>query len=152
MAEMLSVSFAFQKDRGLISNVPGKPEITIKDPIVDDQNQYSPTEYLLFAMGGCSAADVLLILRKMKNFPERFEVRVEAEREPVDPKVVRFVNIQYMMEGSVDPEKAERAINLSLTKYCSVSIIVKRGGADLRYSLVINGKPVKEKEKPQEIS
>ncbi|MEM3675787.1 MAG: OsmC family protein [Thermoplasmataceae archaeon] len=149
---MLSVSFFYDPDAGFISNVDGKPDIVIKDPVVERKGQYSPTEYLLFALGGCSAADVILIIKKMKISPESFSVKVDAEREANDPKVVKYAKISYIFSGEVDPAKVERAINLSLTKYCSVSILMERGGTDVRYDLIINGKPLKENAVPSAVN
>ncbi len=53
-----------------------------------------------------------------------------------------------MFEGEIDSDKVRKAINLSLTKYCSVSILAIRGGTDLRYSLTINGKDIDKEKKP----
>jgi uncharacterized OsmC-like protein len=53
--------------------------------------------------------------------------------------------------GIVDPLKVKKAINLSLTKYCSVSIIVKQGGADLRYSLLVNGEKIEDHTRPESV-
>lgn len=79
-----------------------------------------------------------------------FRCEVTGEREEEHPKVLKHVNIHYFLDGDINPDKARKAINLSLTKYCSVSIIVKRGGADLRYSLAINGKELDSDKLPEE--
>jgi putative redox protein len=81
-----------------------------------------PTQLLLAAVGGCSAIDVIMILRKQKQDVESFEVEVEGEREKVeDYSLFRNIVLHFKLKGKIDKEKAERAVKLSLDKYCSVS-------------------------------
>ena len=81
-----------------------------------------PTQLLLAAVGGCSAIDVVLILKKQKQVIDRFEVEVDGEQEKIeDYSLFRNICLHFKFSGKVDKEKAERAIRLSLDKYCSVS-------------------------------
>ena len=81
-----------------------------------------PTQLLLAAVGGCSAIDVVLILKKQKQVIDRFEVEVVGEQEKIeDYSLFRNICLHFKFSGKVDKEKAERAIRLSLDKYCSVS-------------------------------
>ena len=81
-----------------------------------------PMQLLLAAVGGCSAIDVILILKKQKQIIEDFEVEVEGEREKIeDYSLFRDICLHFKFKGQVDKDKAERAVKLSVDKYCSVS-------------------------------
>jgi len=134
----MKVSFQYERGKFFLSQ-DGKHEVRLKDPLSDEENYYSPTELLLMAMGGCSAADIVTMLPKMRTDYERFRCEVSGERRQEYPQTLTNVNISYIFDGNVDIQKVRKAINLSLTKYCSVSIIVKQGGARLTYSLIVNG-------------
>ena len=146
----MKVSFKYVENGGFQSDTPGKVQVTLKNSIANNTENYSPTEHLLIAMGGCSSDDVVGILRKMKVDFSSFRCEVTGDRAEEHPKTLTHVNIHYILEGEVDPDKARKAIGLSLTKYCSVSIIVKRGGADLRYSLTINNEEIDTERVPDE--
>jgi putative redox protein len=81
-----------------------------------------PMQMLLAAVGGCSAIDVILILKKQKQIIESFEVEVEGEREKIEEySLFRDICLHFKLRGKIDKEKAERAVQLSIEKYCSVS-------------------------------
>ena len=81
-----------------------------------------PMQLLLAAVGGCSAIDVILILKKQKQIIEDFEVEIEGEREKIeDYSLFRDICLHFKFKGKVDKDKAERAVKLSVDKYCSVS-------------------------------
>lgn len=146
----MKVSFEFKETDGFVTDVPDKVQVTLKNSITNNVQNFSPTEHLLLAMGGCSGDDVVSILKKMKVNFKNFRCEITGERKEEHPKTLAFVDIHYFFDGDVEPEKARKAINLSLTKYCSVSLIVKYGGADLRYSLTINGKEIDHERIPEE--
>jgi putative redox protein len=146
----MKVAFKYVENGGFQTDDSEKIKITLKNSIANNTENYSPTEHLLLAMGGCSSDDVVNILRKMKVDFKEFRCEVTAQRADEHPKTLTYVNIHYFLDGDLDPDKARKAINLSLTKYCSVSIIVKRGGADLRYSLTVNGHDLDNEKTPEE--
>lgn len=81
-----------------------------------------PVETLLNSLATCSSVDVIDILAKRRTPIERLMVRVTAERRPESPRRVRHVEIEYDIEGTgIEREHAERAIQLSFEKYCSVA-------------------------------
>ncbi|MGZ3918820.1 MAG: OsmC family protein [Bacteroidia bacterium] len=84
---------------------------------------FRPMQLLLAAVGGCSAIDVIMILKKQKQEIESFDVEVEGEREKTKEEysLFRDICLHFKIKGKVDRDKAERAIKLSLEKYCSVS-------------------------------
>lgn len=97
-----------------------------------------PMQLLLSAAGGCSSIDVLLMLKKQKQSVESFEVEVEGHTEKVEEhRIFKTIVIHFKITGKVDPEKAERAVKLSLEKYCSVSKILEPT-AEISYTLSVN--------------
>lgn len=97
-----------------------------------------PMQLLLAAVGGCSAIDVILILKKQKQIIESFEVEVDGEREKIqDYSLFRDICLHFKIKGQVDRDKAEKAIQLSLEKYCSVSKTLEPT-ANVIYKLTVN--------------
>ncbi|WP_297467616.1 OsmC family protein [Thermococcus sp.] len=97
----------------------------------------SPMKLLLLSVAGCTAYDVVMILKKMREPIEGLEVEISGERREEYPKVYTRVHIHYRIYGNVKEDKAKRAIELSQNKYCSASAQVKLSGAELTYSLEI---------------
>ncbi len=80
-----------------------------------------PMETLLSALAGCSAVDVLHIMKKQRQHLERLEVEVEAERADAIPAVFTKIHLRFKGYGPIDLEKLQKAVELSIEKYCSVS-------------------------------
>ncbi|NLP11918.1 OsmC family protein [bacterium] len=86
-----------------------------------------PMELVLMGLGGCTAMDVLTILQKKRIVLDDFEMHLEAERSEEHPKVFTGIRIQFIFYGDAIPREAvEKAIELSETKYCSVSAMLKK--------------------------
>jgi putative redox protein len=84
-----------------------------------------PMETVLAGTGGCTAYDVMTILRKARQPVKHCEVRIEADRAAEDPKVFTRIHFHFIVTGSgVRKEHVERAIHLSAEKYCSASIML----------------------------
>lgn len=84
-----------------------------------------PMELLLAGAGGCTAYDVVLILKRGRHAVTACEVRLDAERADTDPKVFTRIHYHYVVSGQkLRPEIVERAIKLSADKYCSASIML----------------------------
>ncbi len=84
-----------------------------------------PMEMVLMALGGCSGIDVLLILKKMRAQVREFEIHLQAERADEPPRVFTKVHLEYVLRGeNLKPKDVERAIQLSMDKYCSVAGMV----------------------------
>ncbi len=84
-----------------------------------------PMELLLMGMGGCTAFDVLHILRKARQPVEDCEVRLSAERAETEPKVFTRIHVSFVLTGQGLSEKhVARAVNLSAEKYCSASLML----------------------------
>jgi putative redox protein len=84
-----------------------------------------PMEMVLLGTGGCTAYDVVLILKKSREPVTGCEVRLEAERAATDPKVFTRIHFHFTVRGKgLKPAKVEQAIKLSAEKYCSASIML----------------------------
>ncbi len=98
-----------------------------------------PMEMLLMGLGGCSAIDIILILQKQKQEITDFRIHIDGDREPnAVPSVFTNIRIHYALAGpNLSAEKVNRAIALSMDKYCSVSAILNKT-ATLSYTFSIN--------------
>jgi len=84
-----------------------------------------PMELLLAGTGGCTAYDVVLILKRGRHDVRGCSVHLSSERAPVDPKIFTRIHLQFTVTGKGIPAGAvERAIALSHDKYCSASIML----------------------------
>ena len=84
-----------------------------------------PMELLLAGTGGCTAFDVVAILKKGRHAVTGCEVNLTAERADTDPKVFTHIHFHFRVTGKgLKPEVVTRAINLSKEKYCSASIML----------------------------
>jgi putative redox protein len=87
---------------------------------------FRPKELLLTGLAGCTAMDVLSILRKMRCEPEAFRVEVVAEETEEHPRVFTSFHIRYIIRGDVPVDKLEKAIELSQERYCGVTSMYRQ--------------------------
>lgn len=86
-----------------------------------------PMELLLAGTGGCTAYDVLLILRRGRHDVSACEVSLQAERAETDPKVFTRIHLHFRLSGKgLKADAVTRAIELSAAKYCSASIMLAK--------------------------
>ncbi len=100
-----------------------------------------PMELLLMGLGGCSAIDVILILKKQRLQIDDVKVSVSGEREKIEGTEMspfRKINVHFDIKGNVTEEKAERAIKLSMEKYCSATAQFAQS-AEITHSVSIEG-------------
>ena len=115
----------------LLVTSPGGYQYQMSPP-ADDASP-TPMEYLLASAAGCTAMDVIAILRKKRQPLQSFDIEVEATQADEHPHVYTVGTITFIIKGAgVDPKAVERAIDLSQEKYCSASIMLKRAGMDLK--------------------
>ena len=87
----------------------------------------SPMELILIGTGGCSANDVVHILEKGRESVEDVVCDVTAERAETDPKVFTKIHLHFTVTGrGLNPAKVERAVGLSIEKYCSASAMMAK--------------------------
>ena len=86
-----------------------------------------PMEMVLLGLGGCTAIDVLHMLRKGRQPITDMRVELDAERADDVPKVFTRIHLHFVLTGvGLEPHKIERAINLSASKYCSASMMLNK--------------------------
>ncbi len=104
--------------------------------IIDDligRTGPKPIELMAAALAGCTAFDVVTILRNKKHANvTAYEVSVDAEQRQAPPQVFTSVRIHHSVTGDdIDPQSVEDAIKLSETKYCSVGAMIRESGAEI---------------------
>lgn len=112
------------------AQVEGSVPIVLHVPKKEETREGpTPFQTALMAAMGCTASDIVWILRKQREPLARIEIEAEAERADVEPKVLTRVHLHYKIYGDGVHESAvKRAIDLSTEKYCSVGIMLRRGG------------------------
>ena len=86
-----------------------------------------PMEMILLGLGGCSAFDVVLILKKSRQDVTDCEVELHADRAIKDPKVFKKIHLHFIVKGNdLKEAMVKRAVNLSAEKYCSASIMLSK--------------------------
>jgi len=99
-----------------------------------------PMELLLMGLGGCTAIDVILILKKQRQVVEDLRISVDGERvkvEGTEMSPFRKITIHFAFKGQLDQVKVERAIQLSMEKYCSATAQFSPT-AEITHTLAIN--------------
>lgn len=114
-----NMSFLAETGSGHMINMDGAPEAGGRNLAA------RPMELLLAGTGGCTAFDVMLILKKSRQQVTGCEVALKADRASEDPKVFTRIGFHFKISGrGLKPEVVERAIHLSAEKYCSASIMI----------------------------
>lgn len=104
---------------------------------------FRPMQTLLSALCGCSAVDVISILKKQRQSLENLEIEVDGQREEgKEPSLWKRIDIVFKITGAVDPSKAFRAVDLSMEKYCSVAETLRVAGAEIGFSVIVNGSEI----------
>ncbi len=91
-----------------------------------EKSANSPMELVLIALCGCTASDVVGILRKKREPFTGLEVKAEAERADGHPAVYTSIHLTYLVRGQVSKKAMEDAVRLSKEKYCSVSAMLEK--------------------------
>jgi len=94
----------------------------------------SPMEMFLIALGGCTGSDVISILQKKRLRVEGLDLHITAERSDDHPRVYTRKGVVYTIRGKDIPSvDVEKAIDLSVLKYCSVSSMLKKAGVEMTH-------------------
>lgn len=95
-----------------------------------------PMQALLIALGSCSGIDVVSILKKQRQDLKGYQMKVEGEREKVgDMSLWKTVHVIFNLTGNIDPDKAYKACQLSVEKYCSVAETLRRAGCTITWEV-----------------
>jgi putative redox protein len=86
-----------------------------------------PMEMLLLGLGGCTAFDVVMILKRGREPVTDCVIEMDAQRAATEPKVFTQITMRYRISGQgLDPKKVERAVDLSAEKYCSATAMLAK--------------------------
>ncbi|HFQ92661.1 MAG TPA: OsmC family peroxiredoxin [Anaerolineae bacterium] len=108
---------------------PSGREVLMTAPGGSSEKGAGPMEFMLASVAGCTGVDMLSILQKMREDVQGVDVEITGVRADDYPMVYTDVHLAYTVTGhNVDEKSVQRAIELSMTKYCSASIIFKRAG------------------------
>lgn len=132
MAEKKSARVEWKGERLQFQGVLGSGyQLNLGSPADDEAG--SPMEFLLAGVAGCTAMDVVHVLRKMRQPVTGLVVEIEGVRAEENPKVYTEVEIVYVVQGeNVDPAAVEKAIHLSQETYCSASVMFRQAGVIIR--------------------
>ena len=110
------------------TNESGNTLETDGSPAIGGGNKaFRPMQLLLAGIGGCSSIDVIHLLRKQKQPLEDINITVTADREEGKvPSLFTKIYVHFELKGDLDEKKVERACSLSMEKYCSVGLILKK--------------------------
>tara|TARA_B100000795_G_scaffold269806_1_gene260479 strand:- start:2576 stop:3004 length:429 start_codon:yes stop_codon:yes gene_type:complete len=128
--------FEAKNEDGKIINIDGSTAIGGNDMGV------RPMQLLIMGLGGCSAIDVVLILKKQKQFIDDLKIELYAERyEDREPALFKNIHVTFSFKGDLNEKRVKRAVALSMDKYCSVAKILEETST-ITYGSIINGEPV----------
>lgn len=97
-----------------------------------------PMQVLLMGLGGCSGIDIVSILKKQRQKVDGFSMKIGGDRfAGKEPSLWEKIHIIFELKGDIDPEKARKACELSVEKYCSVAETLRSGGAGITWEVQI---------------
>ena len=111
--------FELKNDEGVICGIDANPSIGGKG------KGFRPMELLAGSLAGCASIDILLILKKQRIEPTHFGIKIETKRVDVVPSIFDEIKLIFEVNNGIPQEKLEKAIGLTLDKYCSVSASLK---------------------------
>jgi len=96
-------------------------------------------QLLLMGLGGCSGIDIVSILNKQRQKVEHFRMTIDGDRETgKEPSLWQNVHVHFDLKGEVDPDKAKKACELSMDKYCSVAATLREAHCKLTWEVTVN--------------
>lgn len=128
MANQVSVTTSWLENMAFESEISGHKIVIDADSQVGGENRGPrPKPFMLAALGGCTAMDVISILKKMRVEPEEFKVHVKGDLTEDHPKHFFKMHVIYEFKGKDLPlDKIERAVQLSEEQYCGVSAVYRK--------------------------
>lgn len=126
--------FETSNDRGNVVQLDNKSE--------PNPQGASPMELLLMGIAGCSSIDIVMILKKQQLEMTNLEMEVEGFRvEGAIPNVFTKIHLKIIIDGEIPANKAQRAVDLSMEKYCSVAKMLEKA-AEISTEVILNGKSI----------
>ena len=111
--------FELKNEEGVICGIDANPSIGGKG------KGFRPMELLAGSLAGCASIDILLILKKQRIEPTHFGIKIETKRVDAVPAIFEEIKLIFEVNNGIPQEKLEKAIGLTLDKYCSVSASLK---------------------------
>lgn len=117
--------------------------IDAAEAIGGGNNGVRPMQLLLMGLGGCSGIDVINILKKQRQIIEGFDIEINASRfENQEPSLFENIQIDFKLFGTeLSAKKVQKAVELSMEKYCSVSAILEKT-ATISFNAFLNGEKI----------
>ncbi len=139
-----NMSFTGTADTGFTVALDAHPNVG------GNNSGFRPMELMAISLAGCTAMDVISIMRKKRQDVTRFEVKVYTEQATEHPHVFTRAVVEYIFHGrGLDPAAAERAIELSKTRYCPAQAMLGQVmPIELKYTLVEEEEPASAKPLP----
>lgn len=126
-----NMHFIAVPESGMVVHIDGKPAEGV------ERMGASPMELLMISLAGCTAMDVVSILRKKRQAMTGFQILIHGNRSEGHPKVFTDFSLEYVVRGrAIDPAAVERSIQLSVEQYCSVHAMLHKA-AEIRTSYTI---------------
>jgi putative redox protein len=98
-----------------------------------------PMQMLLMGLGGCSAIDVIAILKKQRQEVKDYQMIINGDREKgKEPSLWKEITIEFHLYGDIDEDKAAKAVELSVNKYCSVAATLTNAGAAIKWQVFVH--------------
>src|ERR1700712_5338973 len=98
-----------------------------------------PMQILLMGLAGCSGIDVITIHKKQRQEVKDYKMVINGEREAgKEPSLWKDIDIEFHLYGDIDEDKAARAVELSLNKYCSVAATLGKAGAEIKSKVFVH--------------
>lgn len=126
-----AVNLKATNSAGVSFNMDGSPEIG------GENLGMRPMEVLLSSLAGCSSMDVLSMLKKMREDIQDYKVEITGERDTNEvPAVFKTIHVHFILKGKLNEKNVEKAIVLSMEKYCSVTKMLEKA-ATITHSYAI---------------
>jgi putative redox protein len=128
-----------QKPYGFVATDEAGTEIKMDNIGTQSPNfGASPMQMLLMALAGCSSVDVMMILQKQRQEVAGYQVTINATKQPFGDFLLWInIDIDFTIKGNIDIDKANRAVALSINKYCSVAETLRRAGATINFKVQV---------------
>lgn len=118
-----AVHLQAKNEQGIVVQMDGSPEIG------GQELGARPMQLVLMALGGCTSMDVLSMLKKMREEVKSYKVLVDGERATEHPMVFTRIHVHFILEGHLKKDNVQKAIDLSMDKYCSVTHMLNKTAA-----------------------
>jgi putative redox protein len=140
---MSEVRLDWLRGKTFVGTDSTRHSIVITAPDGENSTGVKPSDLLLLGLASCASVDLVEILNKKRQPPERMEIRVEGVQEDSPPWTFRKIHMHFLLQGALlQPQAVEQAIRLAEEKYCSVAATI-RCAAEITTSYEISPAPAR---------